>query len=468
MTNGSAGGQLGHGDRPRVVVVGAGFGGLEAARKLARSPVDVTVIDRRNYHLFQPLLYQVATAALSPADIAQPIRAVLRDQQNATVLLDEVIGVDVAARRVETRFGADQSYDYLILATGSQYAYFGHDEWPRLAPGLKSIDDATLIRRRVLFAFEEAENVTDPEIRRRLLTFVLVGAGPTGVEMAGALVELAHASLSRDFRHINPHTAHILLVEAGPRVLSGFPERLAAFARHSLERMGVEVLLDTPIEAIDRDGVVARGKRIEAANVIWCAGVEASPVARWLGVPADKSGRIRVAADLSVPGHAEIFVIGDAALVTGPRGEPLPGLAPVAKQQGQYVGEVVAGLVRREPEAPPFRYRDKGALATIGRHSAIADLGWVKLTGPVAWVLWGIVHIFFLIGFRSRMAVFLNWIWAWLTYGRGARLITGDTTPLAAAAKPIPRATLDRADPNARLHATGIAVETMALPDPKA
>ena len=303
MTNGSAGRQLGHGDRPRVVVVGAGFGGLEAARKLAQSPVDVTVIDRRNYHLFQPLLYQVATAALSPADIAQPIRAVLRDQQNATVLLDEVIGVDVAARRVETRFGADQSYDYLILATGSQYAYFGHDEWPRLAPGLKSIDDATLIRRRVLLAFEEAETITDPEIRQCLLTFVLVGAGPTGVEMAGALVELAHASLSRDFRNINPHTAHIVLVEAGPRVLSGFPERLATFARRSLERMGVEVRLDTPIEAIDRYGVVARGKRIETANVIWCAGVEASPVARWLGVPADKSGRIRVAADLSVPGH---------------------------------------------------------------------------------------------------------------------------------------------------------------------
>jgi NADH dehydrogenase len=468
MTDGSAGIPVGHGDRPRVVVVGAGFGGLEAARKLARLPVDVTVIDRRNYHLFQPLLYQVATAALSPADIAQPIRAVLRDQQNAAVLLDEVIGVDVAAKRVETRFGADQSYDYLILATGSQYAYFGHNDWPQLAPGLKSIDDATLIRRRVLFAFEEAENVTDPEIRRRLLTFVLVGAGPTGVEMAGALVELAHASLSRDFRHINPHTAHILLVEAGPRVLSGFPERLAAFARRSIERMGVEVLLDTPIEAIDRYGVVARGKRIDAANVIWCAGVEASPVAQWLGAPADKSGRIRVAADLSVPGHAEIFVIGDAALVTGPTGQPLPGLAPVAQQQGQYVGEVVARLVRREPKVPPFRYRDKGALATIGRHSAIADLGWVKLTGPVAWVLWGIVHIFFLIGFRSRMAVFLNWIWAWLTYGRGARLITGDTTPLFAAAKPIPRATLDRADPNAGLHATRIAAQTMAVPDREA
>jgi NADH dehydrogenase len=465
MMDGSARIPVGHGNRPRVVVVGAGFGGLEAARKLARSPVDVTVIDRRNYHLFQPLLYQVATAALSPADIAQPIRAVLRDQQNATVLLDEVIGVDVAARRVETRFGADRSYDYLILATGSQYAYFGHDDWPRLAPGLKSIDDATLIRRRVLFAFEEAETVTDPEIRQRLLTFVLVGAGPTGVEMAGALVELAHATLSRDFRHINPHTAHILLVEAGPRVLSGFPERLAAFAQHSLERMGVEVLLDTPIEAIDRDGVVARGKRIEAANVIWCAGIEASPVARWLGVPAGQGGRVRVALDLSVPGRPEIFVIGDAAFATGPTGEPLPGLAPVAKQQGQYVGEVISRLVRREPAPPPFHYRDEGALATIGRHSAIADLGWIKLTGPVAWILWGIVHIFFLIGFRSRMAVFLNWIWAWLTYGRGARLITGDTTPLAAAAKSAPGARSDKSDPNMRLHPTRI---TMAAPDGEA
>jgi NADH dehydrogenase len=451
-----------------VVVVGAGFGGLEAARKLARSPIDVTVIDRRNYHLFQPLLYQVATAALSPADIAQPIRAVLRDQQNATVLLDKVIGVDVAARRVETRFGADQSYDYLILATGSQYAYFGHDDWPRLAPGLKSIDDATSIRRRVLFAFEEAETVTDPEMRQRLLTFVLVGAGPTGVEMAGALVELAHATLSRDFRHINPHTAHILLVEAGPRVLSGFPERLAAFAQNSLERMGVEVLLDTPIEAIDRDGVIARGKRIEAANVIWCAGVEASPVAGWLGVPAGKGGRVMVAPDLSVPAHAEIFVIGDAAFVTATTGEPLPGLAPVAKQQGQYVGEVVARLVRGEPPPPPFHYRDQGALATIGRHSAIADLGWIRLTGWIAWILWGIVHIFFLIGFRNRMAVFLNWIWAWLTYGRGARLITGDTTPLAAAAKPASRAISEKSDPNVRLHPTRIDAHTMALPDREA
>ena len=415
---------------PRAVIVGAGFGGLEAARKLARAPVEVTVIDRHNYHLFQPLLYQVATAALSPADIAEPIRAVLRHQQNATVLLEEVIGVDTAAQRVETRFGSPQNYDFLVLATGSQYAYFGHEDWPRLAPGLKSIDDATLIRRRMLLAFEEAESMTDPAIRRRLLTFVLVGAGPTGVEMAGALAELAHATLSRDFRHINPQTAHILLVEAGPRVLSGFPERLAAFARRSLEKMGVEVLVDTPIEAIDRDGVIAKGKRIEAANVIWCAGVEASPVAQWLGVPAGKGGRVKVVPDLSVPGHPEVFVIGDAAFVTGPDGEPLPGLAPVAKQEGQYVGELIARRVRGEAGPPPFRYRDEGALATIGRHSAIADFGRIKLTGWIAWVLWGIVHIFFLIGFRNRMAVFLNWIWAWLTYGRGARLITGEVTTL--------------------------------------
>jgi NADH dehydrogenase len=381
------------------VVVGAGFGGLEAARKLARAPVEVTVIDRHNYQLFQPLLYQVATAALSPADIAEPIRVVLRHQRNATVLLD------------------------------------GHDDWPRLAPGHKSIDDATLIRRRVLLAFEEAETATDPVIRQRLLTFVLVGAGPTGVEMAGALAELAHSTLSRDFRHINPRTAHILLVEAGPRVLSGFPEKLAAFARRSLEGMGVEVLLDTAIEAIDIDGVVARGQRIEAANVIWCAGVEASPLAQRLGIPTGKGGRVRVAPDLSVPGHPEFFVVGDAAFVTGPTGAPLPGLAPVAKQQGQYVGELIARRVRGEPAPPPFRYRNEGALATIGRHSAIADLGWISLTGWVAWVLWGVVHIFFLIGFRNRMAVFLNWGWAWLTYGRGARLITGDTTPLALAIK---------------------------------
>ena len=418
-------------DRPRVVIVGAGFGGLMAARGLARAPVDVLVIDRHNYHLFQPLLYQVATAALSPADIAEPIRVVLRRQLNATVLLDEVTGVDPAACTVKTRIGAQQRYDWLILATGSRYTYFGHADWPTRAPGLKSLDDATLIRRRVLLAFEEAETASEPALRQRLLTFVLIGAGPTGVEMAGALAELAHATLSRDFRNINPQTARIILVEAGPRVLAGFSEKLSAFAIHSLERMGVEVLLDNPIEAIDDHGVTAKGGRLEAANIIWCAGVEASPVARWLDVPAAKGGRVRVAPDLSVPGHPEIFVIGDAAFVTGPDGEPLPGLAPVAKQQGRYVGELITCRARGDPMPPPFRYRDEGALATIGRHSAIADFGWVRLTGWVAWVIWGIVHIFFLIGFRNRASVFLNWVWAWVTYGHGARLITGETITLA-------------------------------------
>jgi NADH:ubiquinone reductase (H+-translocating) len=322
------------------VIVSAGFGGLMAARGLARAAVDVLVIDRHNYHLFQPLLNQVATAALSPADIAEPIRVVLRRQLNPTVLLDEVIGVDPQAHIVKTRTGTDQSYNWLILATGSRYNYFGHTDWPSRALGLKSLDDATLIRRRALLAFEEAEPARDTALRQRLLSFVLVGAGPTGVEMAGALAELAHATLSRDFRNIEPRTARIILVEAGPRPLAGFPERLSTFAVHSLERMGVEVLLDTPIEAIDDHGVTAKGRRLKAANVIWC-GCGGLPGARWLGRPAAKGGRVPVALDLSVPGHPEIFVIGDVAFVTGPIGEPLPGLAPVAKQQGSYVGKLI-------------------------------------------------------------------------------------------------------------------------------
>ena len=415
------------GGRPRVVVVGAGFGGLAAARGLARAPVDVMVIDRRNHHLFQPLLYQVATAALSPAEIAQPIRAILRHQQNATVLLDAVTAIDPEAHRVATQLGGSFGYDRLVLATGSQYAYYGHDDWQHLAPGLKSLDDAIQIRRRLLLAFEEAEGRVDPEVQRRLLTFVLVGAGPTGVEMAGALAELAHATLSRDFRRIDPGAARILLVEAGPRVLAGFSEKLSLFARRALERMGVEVLLETPIEAIDAAGIVANGRRIDTANVFWCAGVEAAPAAGWLGVPIAKGRRIAVAPDLSVPGHPEIFVIGDAALVAGADGAPLPGLAAVAEQQGRYVAAVIA-VAAQGRRSPPFRYRDKGMLATIGRNSAVADFGSLQLTGWPAWVLWGVVHLFFLIGFRNRLAVFLNWVWAWLTYGRGARLITGPIT----------------------------------------
>ncbi len=412
--------------RPRIVIVGAGFGGLEAARCLAQAPVDVVVIDRHNYHLFQPLLYQVATAALSPADIAAPIRAILRDQPNATMLLDEVVGIDTAARCVLTRDGARTRYDYLVLATGSVYSYFGHEDWPRFAPGLKSIDDATHIRRRILLAFEKAEMTADEEERRRLLTFVLVGAGPTGVEMAGALIELAHAALARDFRHIDPRRARILLVEAGPHVLAGFPEKLSAFAQKSLRRMGVEVLRDTPITRIDEKGVVARDQRIDAATVIWCAGVRATPVANWLGIPGGKGGMIDVAADLAVAGLENVFVIGDAAFLCDGNGHPLPGVAPVAKQEGHYVAELIRRRVLSLPPPPPFRYRNQGTLATIGRSSAIADLPYLKLTGWPAWLLWGIVHIYFLIGFRNRLAVFLNWIWAWLTYARGARLITGN------------------------------------------
>jgi len=412
--------------RPRIVIVGAGFGGLEAARQLADAPADIVVIDRHNYHLFQPLLYQVATAALSPADIAAPIRHILRRQKNTTMLLDEVTGVDAAMKYVTTRDGAKMRFDHLVLATGSVYSYFGHTDWPRLAPGLKSIDDATQIRRRVLLAFEKAEVMEDDAERRRLLTFVLVGAGPTGVEMAGALAELAHAALAADFRRINPQEARIMLVEAGPHVLAGFPPKLVAFAERSLRRMGVELILDSPIEAIDEQGVTMRGRHIAAATVIWCAGVEATPVARWLGAPTGKGGTVKVAPDLSVPGHPDIFVIGDAAFVMGETGKPLPGVAPVAKQEGRYVGELLRRRLAGDAAPGPFKYRDEGALATIGRSSAIADLPYVKLTGWPAWVLWSLVHIYFLIGFRNRMAVFLDWAWAWLTYARGARLITGE------------------------------------------
>jgi NADH dehydrogenase len=408
-----------------VVIVGAGFGGLAAASGLGKAAVDVTVIDRRNYHLFQPLLYQVATAALSPAEIAAPIRSILSRHQNIDMLLDEVVGVDVGGRRVLTRGAGPRSYDFLVLATGSEYSYFGHEDWARLAPGLKSLDDATGIRRRLLLAFERAETCTDEAERRRLMTFVLVGAGPTGIEMAGALAELARATLVRDFRHIDPASARIVLVEAGPRVLAGFPDRLARYARRTLERMGVEVRLSAPVEQIDEHGIVAKGERIEAETVLWCAGVKATPVASWLGAAAAKGGTVRVEPDLSVPGHPEIFVIGDAAFRPWRGEEPLPGVAAVAVQQGAYVAELLARRAAGRGGMPPFAYRDRGSLATIGRDSAVADFGTLKLTGTLAWLLWGLVHIYFLIGFRSRIIVFVNWAWAWLTYRRGARLITG-------------------------------------------
>jgi NADH dehydrogenase len=410
---------------PRIVIVGAGFGGLAAAMQLGSAPAEVTVVDNHNYNVFQPLLYQVATAALSPADIAAPIRSILRDHANTRVLLDEVTAVDRAARKVRTRSGTELAYDILVVATGSTENYFGHEDWRPFARGLKSIEDAQAIRRHVLLAYERAEMEADQAVRDRLLTFVLVGGGPTGVEMAGALAELARAALARDFRRIDPKHTRIILVEAGTKILAEFPDPLSDFARRALENMGVEIRVSSPIERIDAEGAIAKGQRIEAATVIWCAGVKANPVAHWLGVAPVKSGKIEAAPDLSLPEDSDVFIIGDVAECRDPNGKPLPGLAAVAKQQGEYVGALIRRRVRKQSPPGPFRYRDRGTLATIGRHSAVARLPHVNLTGTLAWILWGVVHLYFLIGFRNRAAVFLNWVWAWLTYSRGARLIIG-------------------------------------------
>lgn len=415
---------------PRIVIVGGGFGGLAAAKPLLREAADLTVIDRRNHHLFQPLLYQVATAALSPADIAAPIRALLhaRRDRPLRVLLDEVTGIDTARKCVLTEDGGRIFYDMLVVATGSQYSYFGHGDWARTAPGLKSLEDATDIRRRILLAFEKAETCgsrLEEEQRKKLLTFVIIGGGPTGVEMAGALAELARATLARDFREIDPGSARVVLVEAESRLLAAFPESLGAYARRALEKKGVEVMLGKPVEHIGYESVRVGDVTIGAATTIWCAGVTATPVARWLGVEPARGGRVAVETDLSVPGLSEVFVIGDAALAQKEDGSPLPGLAPVAKQEGRYVAEVIARRLTGKPAPGPFRYRDRGSMATIGRSSAVGLFGRAKVTGALAWILWGAVHITYLIGFRNRVAVALNWVWAWATYAKGARLITG-------------------------------------------
>jgi NADH dehydrogenase len=409
--------------RPRVVIVGAGFGGLSAAKALARAPVDVTVIDRRNYHLFQPLLYQVATAALSPADIASPIRAILRRQGNTSVMLARVTGVDISKREV---IAGDRrvSYDYLILATGARHAYFGHDAWEAHAHGLKKIDDATFLRRKILLAFERAETELDPDERRRLLTFVVVGGGPTGVEMAGAIAELARRALVADFRNIDPRLARVVLVEAGPRLLPAFAADLSEAARLSLEGLGVEVRLAAAVTACDAKGVSVSHARIETRTIVWAAGVRASQAGRWLNAEMDAAGRVKVAGDLSVPGQTGIFAIGDTAQCPGSSGSPLPGIAPVAKQQGAYVAALIrARLAGRD--LPPFRYRDLGSMATIGRKSAVAEFGRIRLKGLAAWLLWCLAHIYFLIGFRNRAIVAMNWVWNYLTFQRGTRLITG-------------------------------------------
>jgi NADH dehydrogenase len=410
--------------RPRVVIIGAGFGGLSAARALRKAPVDVTVIDRRNYHLFQPLLYQVATAGLSPADIASPIRAILRDQRNTSVLLARVEAVDRAARCVIAD-GCTVPFDYLVVASGARHAYFGHEEWEPVAPGLKKIEDATDIRRNILLAFEKAETEPDPAERARLLTLVVIGAGPTGVEMAGAIAELARRALAADFRAIDPAQARVILIEAGPRILPSFPESLSTAATRSLHRLGVEIRLGAAVTGCDTDGVTVGDTHVPTRTIVWAAGVMASPAARWLSTDKDRAGRVPVGPDLALPDDPHIFVIGDTAAATGADGRMLPGVAPVAKQQGAYVARVI--MARSGGRAPPprFRYRSYGNLATVGRRAAVADFGFLRVTGSLAWLLWGVVHVFFLIGFRNRLAVLIQWLWAYLTFESGSRLITG-------------------------------------------
>jgi NADH dehydrogenase len=410
---------------PQVVIVGAGFGGLWAAKALAKAPLEVVVIDRQNYHLFQPLLYQVATAGLSPADIAAPIRSIVRAYRNITVMLGSVESVDVGARKVLIERGLSVPYDYLVLATGARHAYFGHDDWEPFAPGLKLIEDATEIRRRILLAFEQAENEKDADARRHLMNIVIVGGGPTGVELAGATAELTRRALAKDFRNIDPRAARIILIEAGPFLLSTMPADLSNDARQRLERLGVEVHLNAPVTAVDAAGVTVGTERIEARTVIWAAGVAASPAGQWICAECDRAGRIKVNPDLSVPGHPEIFAVGDTSLVLDAAGNPLPGVAPVAKQQGAYVGMLIKARLRGAEQIKPFHYRNYGNLATIGRKAAVIDFGWIHLRGLIAWVIWSIVHIYFLIGFRNRAMVALNWLWAYVTFQRGARLITG-------------------------------------------
>jgi NADH dehydrogenase/putative oxidoreductase len=412
---------------PHVVIVGGGFGGLACAIGLRLLPVRITLIDRRNHHLFQPLLYQVATASLSPGDIATPIRGVFRDDPNVTVLRATLSGVDPKARTIFAD-GMVIRYDYLVLATGATHAYFGKDQWAPFAPGLKRVEDALAIRARVLDAFERAEAAENAEARSRLLTFVIVGGGPTGVEMAGALAELARHGLDKEFRRFDPADARIILVQSAPRILPTFPERLSTLAKQSLEVLGVEVRLNSRVDVIDGDGVTVAGTPIASGTVFWAAGVMASPAAIWLNAEADGAGRVKVAADLSVPGLPNVFAVGDTAASSAWNGNPVPGLAPAAKQGGEYVAGVIRARVLGDPAPPPFRYRHAGSLATIGRKSAVADFGRVQLSGAVAWWLWGLVHVYFLVGLRNRLSVMFDWFWAYLTYGVGVRLITGEET----------------------------------------
>ncbi|MBX3514580.1 MAG: NAD(P)/FAD-dependent oxidoreductase [Xanthobacteraceae bacterium] len=410
--------------KPKVVIIGAGFGGLEAARALRKADAEITVIDRHNHHTFQPLLYQVATATISPADIAWPVRSILRRQENASVMLGTVRAIDPKARIVEADT-ISLPYDYLVIATGVTHSYFGHDDWQNSAPGLKTLTDATKIRSRVLLSFERAELAQNEDDRKRLLTFVIVGGGPTGVEMAGAIAEIARQTLRFDFRHIDPRAARILLIEAGPRILPAFPEDLSAYAEKSLRKMGVEVMTSTVVTDVERDHVMLGERRIDSEAIIWAAGVKASAAANWLDAEADRAGRIKVGGDLSVPGHPEIFAVGDTATLA----TPIPGIAPAAKQMGKYAGQVIAARIAGSAPPPPFVYRHAGDLATIGRKSAVVKLNKLKLTGFTGWLFWSVAHIYFLIGIRNRLMVAMTWLWNYLTYQRGARLITRDDRP---------------------------------------
>ncbi|GEC53841.1 NADH dehydrogenase [Bradyrhizobium japonicum] len=414
----------------RVVIVGAGFGGLEAAFGLAGAPVEITLIDRRNHHLFQPLLYQVATASLATSEIAWPIRYLLRDRPEVTTLFANVCGVDAAAKCVQLDDGGSIPYDTLVLATGARHAYFGHDEWEPFAPGLKTLEDATTLRRRILVAFERAERETDPDKRAALLTFVIIGAGPTGVEMAGTIADLAKDTLPQDFRHIDTRKARVVLIEAGSRVLAGFPDDLSAYAQASLEKLGVEVMLGEPVTECSADGVVFGGKRLEARTIVWAAGVRASRAAEWLNAPADRAHRLQVEPDLTVPGHPDVFAIGDTVTIKGPDGNPVPGIAPAAKQEGRYVAALIKARLDGKT-LPPFRYKHAGSLAQIGKKKAVIDFGWLKLRGSLAWWIWGLAHIYFLIGVRHRIAVAMNWLWIHTRDQRAARLITQGSSKVA-------------------------------------
>ncbi|MBR0753202.1 NAD(P)/FAD-dependent oxidoreductase [Bradyrhizobium jicamae] len=413
-----------------VVIVGAGFGGLQAAFELRGAGVKITLIDRRNHHLFQPLLYQVATASLATSEIAWPIRYLLRDRPDVTTLFANVNGVDAAGKRVLLEDGDPISYDTLILATGARHAYFGHDEWEPFAPGLKTLEDATTLRRRILVAFERAEREEDPARRAALLTFVVIGAGPTGVEMAGTIADLAQDTLPRDFRHIDTRKARVVLIEAGTRVLAGFPDDLSAYAQASLESLGVEVMLGAPVTECSADGVIYGGKTLEARTIVWAAGVRASRAAEWLNAPADRAYRLQVEPDLTVPGHPDIFAVGDTTTIKGPDGNPVPGIAPAAKQQGRYAAMLIKARLKGET-LPPFQYKHAGSLAQIGKKKAVIDFGKVRMRGTLAWWIWGLAHIYFLIGVRHRLAVAMNWLWIHTRDQRPARLITQGSSKVA-------------------------------------